>query len=60
MTTRKQPAATTKLFLADFPADVHRAMKVEAARRGVHLKVLYAEACREWLRDRAGLRGKEL
>ncbi len=58
MATRKQAPATTKLFLADFPAEVHRAMKIEAARRGVLLKVLHAEACREWLRDQAGQGGK--
>jgi hypothetical protein len=49
MATRKRPPATTKIFLADFPTEVHREMKTEAARRGTPLKALYPVALREWL-----------
>ena len=40
---------TTAILLQDFPVELHRVMKAEAARRGVSVKALYAEACRGFL-----------
>ncbi len=52
---RRIPAvlATTPILIRDFPLELHRAMKAEAARRGVTVKTLYAEAARAFLAKEA-------
>lgn len=40
---------TTALTLKDFPPDVHREAKVQAAKEGITLKALIEKALREYL-----------
>jgi len=44
-----QAADTTTILVRDFPVTLHRQMKAEAARRGVNVKALYADAVRAFL-----------
>lgn len=36
--------------LRGFPDDLHRTLKVEAAKRGTSVKALLIQAAREWLK----------
>ena len=38
--------------LRDFPDDLHRTLKVEAAKRGTSVKALLIQAAREWLKKK--------
>jgi len=40
--------------LRDFPDDLHRSLKVEAAKRGTSVKALLIQAAREWLKKARG------
>ncbi len=46
-------SATAHVLLQDFPRHVHWAMKAEAARRGVLVSAVYAEACALFLATQA-------
>ena len=45
----KSTPAATPILLRDFPVTLHRAMKAEAAQRGVRVGTLYVEACEVFL-----------
>jgi hypothetical protein len=45
----KARESTTTILIRDFPVVLHREMKAEAARRGVNVKALYAEAATSFL-----------
>ena len=58
MATRARSApqlksSTAHVLLQHFPRHVHWAMKAEAARRGVCVAEVYAEACAVFLAKRA-------
>jgi hypothetical protein len=42
------------VYLRDFPDDLHRKAKSEAALEGLSLKVLYIEVVKEYLQKRKG------
>ena len=50
---------TTAVLLKDFPIALHKAMKVEAIRRGRLLPDLYGEACTRFLRESRRRKGGE-
>jgi hypothetical protein len=45
----KVKPVTTPILLREFPVTLHRAMKAEAAQRGVRVGTLYVEACEQFL-----------
>ncbi len=49
---RKAPGEapeSTAVLLKSFPLDLHRQMRAEAARRGIHVSATYAQACQLFL-----------
>ncbi len=51
--TQQGERPTTIVLLKNVPVFVHRAMKAEAARRGVRIAAVYVEACERYLRQAA-------
>lgn len=45
------------VLLRDFPVELHRAMKAEAARQGRRVGEVYAEACGHYLAKQGRRRG---
>ena len=41
------------IYIRNFPADLHKALKVEAVKRGVTLREIMVEAARMWLKAKA-------
>jgi hypothetical protein len=56
--TPKSTASAAPILLRDFPVTLHRAMKAEAAQRGVRVGTLYVEACEAFLAPAAKRTGK--
>lgn len=42
----------TRSTTVHFPVDLHQKLRVEAAKRGVHMSAIVAEAVREWFAKR--------
>ncbi len=43
-----------RLFIRDWPDEIHTKLKVEAVRRGVGLREILLEAVKEWLKAGKG------
>lgn len=41
----------TRSTTVHFPVDLHQKLRVEAAKRGVHMSAIVAEAVRQWFKQ---------